>query len=194
MVYFVCDKCQTTLKKNQVDKHYGHCRNPSVSCVDCGVSFPDEEYNGHTTCISEAEKYQGALYKGKRKDDKANANGDGKKQKVEQKEEKPAEKKDHKIATPATPVTPVAEQKDADSGDEEGQHKPEKVLRKKFKKLIPSILKKAQDGQMSISDLRTKYIAEAKEQLKGKLDEKAIEEHYNKAILGSDLIVVKLSS
>lgn len=37
------------------------------SCIDCGVVFHGEEYAAHTSCISEAEKYEKSLYKGKAK-------------------------------------------------------------------------------------------------------------------------------
>ena len=71
MVNFICDACGQTIKKQKVEKHYQtECRNCSVlSCIDCGKDFPGDSYASHTSCISEAEKYQGKLYKGK---DKAN--------------------------------------------------------------------------------------------------------------------------
>ena len=31
--------------------------------MDCGRDFYGDEYASHTKCISEAEKYQGALFK-----------------------------------------------------------------------------------------------------------------------------------
>lgn len=68
MVFFICDVCQETLKKNAVDKHCTRCRDCwYLSCVDCGKVFAGEEFRSHTSCISEAEKYQGALYKGNKK-------------------------------------------------------------------------------------------------------------------------------
>ncbi len=68
MVFFVCDGCNETLKKNQVDKHAQRCRVcAAVTCVDCSVSFYGNDYAAHTTCISEAEKYEGSLYKAKPK-------------------------------------------------------------------------------------------------------------------------------
>mmetsp|Transcript_512 Transcript_512/g.1443 ORF Transcript_512/g.1443 Transcript_512/m.1443 type:complete len:297 (-) Transcript_512:817-1707(-) len=60
MVYFTCDGCNETLKKNQVDSHAYRCRQcESVSCVDCYVSFYGDDYRAHTTCITEAQKYEG---------------------------------------------------------------------------------------------------------------------------------------
>ena len=66
MVFFICDACQETLKKNKVEQHCLKCRNCWVlSCVDCGKHFEGDAYAQHTSCISEAEKYEGALYKPK---------------------------------------------------------------------------------------------------------------------------------
>lgn len=45
--------------------HLQGCRSPSVSCQDCMKVFRGDEYKAHVSCVSEAEKYQGALYKGK---------------------------------------------------------------------------------------------------------------------------------
>ena len=69
---FICDACGQTVKKSKVEKHYQtECRNCSVlSCIDCGKDFPGDEYAGHTSCISEAEKYQGKLYQPKEKANK----------------------------------------------------------------------------------------------------------------------------
>jgi cell growth-regulating nucleolar protein len=65
MVFFVCEGCNETLKKNQVDKHAAKCRVCSaVTCVDCSVTFYGDDYAAHTVCVSEAEKYEKTLYKG----------------------------------------------------------------------------------------------------------------------------------
>lgn len=65
MVFFTCNACGASLKKNQVEKHYqNECPTCEIlSCMDCGQDFYGDEYANHTKCISEAEKYQGALYK-----------------------------------------------------------------------------------------------------------------------------------
>lgn len=66
MVYFYCDACGESLKKNQVEKHRYKCRGCCVvSCVDCGHNFRGSEYESHTKCISEEEKYSGKNYKPK---------------------------------------------------------------------------------------------------------------------------------
>uniref|UniRef100_A0A7S2A780 Zinc finger C2H2 LYAR-type domain-containing protein n=1 Tax=Trieres chinensis TaxID=1514140 RepID=A0A7S2A780_TRICV len=69
MVFFSCDGCGEMLKKNQVDAHVYKCRSgcESVSCVDCSVSFYGDDYRTHTTCISEAERYEKTVYRGPKK-------------------------------------------------------------------------------------------------------------------------------
>jgi cell growth-regulating nucleolar protein len=95
MVFFSCEGCNESLKKNQVEKHVYSCKAKNcwaVTCVDCSKTFEvstrlqqgrcyhtkrtkaeplifthitqGDTYAAHTTCISEAQKYEGALYKG----------------------------------------------------------------------------------------------------------------------------------
>ena len=66
MVFFVCEGCNESLKKNQVDKHAARCRScHAVTCVDCSVTFYGNDYAAHLVCVSEAEKYEKTLYKAK---------------------------------------------------------------------------------------------------------------------------------
>jgi cell growth-regulating nucleolar protein len=66
MVFFVCEGCNESMKKNQVDKHAARCRGcHAVTCVDCSVTFYGNDYATHLTCVSEAEKYEKTLYKAK---------------------------------------------------------------------------------------------------------------------------------
>ena len=54
------------VKKPKLDNHYYKCHS-SVTCVDCSTTFGGpKEWKSHTQCISEAEKYQKGLYKGKK--------------------------------------------------------------------------------------------------------------------------------
>lgn len=72
MVSFICNACGQTVRKAQVEKHYQNdCHGCDVlSCIDCGKDFHGDEYTAHTSCITEAEKYQGKLYKPKDKQNK----------------------------------------------------------------------------------------------------------------------------
>jgi hypothetical protein len=65
MVWFQCDGCGETLKKAKAEGHMRGCTG-SVSCVDCNKHFDCQSVRNHTTCVSEEERYQGALYKGPR--------------------------------------------------------------------------------------------------------------------------------
>ena len=66
MVFFICEACGETLKKNKVDAHSWGCRNCwAFACMDCGVRFEGEAYKQHMSCMSEAQKYQGKLFQAK---------------------------------------------------------------------------------------------------------------------------------
>lgn len=66
MVFFICEACQESLKTNAVEKHSQRCRNCwALTCVDCSKTFEGEAYKEHKSCVSEAEKYEKALYKPK---------------------------------------------------------------------------------------------------------------------------------
>ena len=62
MVFFLCPVCGESVKKAKVATHRCNCS--EWSCMDCGKIFKGNDYNKHTSCISEAEKYQGHLYQG----------------------------------------------------------------------------------------------------------------------------------
>lgn len=58
--------CGDVLTKKKLDPHRNRCRGASFTCIDCMVYFPGVEYRAHTSCMSEEQKYQGALYKNKK--------------------------------------------------------------------------------------------------------------------------------
>ncbi|KAH9844484.1 cell growth-regulating nucleolar protein-like [Teratosphaeria destructans] len=65
MVSFQCEGCGDVLTKKKLDQHRNQCYGCSFSCLDCMVHFNGTEYRAHTSCISEAQKYQGHLYREK---------------------------------------------------------------------------------------------------------------------------------
>ena len=69
--------CGDVLTKKKLDQHRNQCRGANFACLDCMVHFHGTEYRSHTSCISEAQKYQGALYreKGKKDTTRSNVNG-----------------------------------------------------------------------------------------------------------------------
>lgn len=65
MVFFTCNNCGESLKKQAVAKHYMQkCRGAekNVSCMDCNQDFRGQAYDAHTRCISEEQKYSGKDY------------------------------------------------------------------------------------------------------------------------------------
>lgn len=67
MVTFNCEVCNATVPKKNTEKHYYKCPNAYYSCIDCSTTFDDGvSYKQHTECISEDQKYQKGLYKGKK--------------------------------------------------------------------------------------------------------------------------------
>lgn len=66
MVFFVCDGCGASVKKNQVEKHSWTCKKSTCySCLDCHTQFWGDQYKTHIKCISEDQKYGGKDYKPK---------------------------------------------------------------------------------------------------------------------------------
>lgn len=57
MVSFSCDECQDVVTKPKVNRHLIRCRGATLSCLDCLKTFNEQTVTGHTSCISEAEKY-----------------------------------------------------------------------------------------------------------------------------------------
>ena len=68
MVFFVCETCNETLKRGKVEAHLQRCWSAGMTCVDCNTTFDIQSYFSHATCISEAEKYEGARPKTTKKD------------------------------------------------------------------------------------------------------------------------------
>ncbi|KAL2270922.1 hypothetical protein VTJ83DRAFT_293 [Remersonia thermophila] len=66
MVSFSCEACGDVLTKKKLDPHRNRCYGATFTCIDCMTYFPGTQYRAHTSCISEAQKYQGALYREKK--------------------------------------------------------------------------------------------------------------------------------
>ncbi|ODV86814.1 hypothetical protein CANARDRAFT_196084 [[Candida] arabinofermentans NRRL YB-2248] len=67
MVSFSCENCNETVKKPKLAQHQSRCYGAYFTCIDCSTTFYNNEHTKHTSCISEAEKYEKGLYKGKKK-------------------------------------------------------------------------------------------------------------------------------
>ncbi|KAF3764824.1 hypothetical protein M406DRAFT_98346 [Cryphonectria parasitica EP155] len=66
MVSFQCEACGDVLTKKKLDPHRNRCRAATFTCIDCMVHFYGTDYRSHTSCMTEEQKYQGALYKNKK--------------------------------------------------------------------------------------------------------------------------------
>ena len=70
MVVFTCGHCGESVQKPKVEKHYlTKCRNrnPNLSCMDCFKDFLGQDYESHTKCITEEERYSGKGFMAKEK-------------------------------------------------------------------------------------------------------------------------------
>lgn len=60
MVYFTCFHCGDSLKKPAVTKHLQtKCKKkePLLTCMDCMKDFKGNEFEAHTKCVTEEERY-----------------------------------------------------------------------------------------------------------------------------------------
>ena len=96
MVSFSCEVCNDTIIKKKLDQHIQRCYGAYFSCIDCSTTFEGTSYRNHTSCISEAEKYEKALYKGPKKKQQQQQQKTQEPKKVEQKKEEPTKKEEPK--------------------------------------------------------------------------------------------------
>ncbi|CAO1613131.1 unnamed protein product [Parajaminaea phylloscopi] len=68
MVSFNCDACNDVVKKPKLDQHHNSRCGASFTCLDCSQTFqrPDQ-WKGHTSCVSEAQKYERSVWQGDKK-------------------------------------------------------------------------------------------------------------------------------
>uniref|UniRef100_A0A146KSY7 Cell growth-regulating nucleolar protein n=1 Tax=Lygus hesperus TaxID=30085 RepID=A0A146KSY7_LYGHE len=62
MVMFSCNRCSKGLKKKDVLTHSYQCGGPNninVTCIDCLKDFRGNEYDSHTSCVTEEVRYGG---------------------------------------------------------------------------------------------------------------------------------------
>lgn len=71
MVTFSCEVCNESMLKKKADQHTSRCYGAYFTCIDCSTTFNGTDYRQHTQCITEDQKYQGALYRPKKKQDQA---------------------------------------------------------------------------------------------------------------------------
>merc|ERR1712048_1078199 len=79
-----------TVKKPKLAKHLYSCGSHYVSCIDCSKVFAWNEWEAHTSCMSEAQKYEGKLFKEKESTNKGQRKQDAWLQNVQTKIEDPS--------------------------------------------------------------------------------------------------------
>ncbi|CAG8734869.1 9723_t:CDS:2, partial [Racocetra persica] len=97
MVSFSCDQCADVIKKPKLDQHRIKCPVTTFTCIDCSKTFVGTSYRSHTSCISEAEKYQKGTFKDKKKHDQDKPKLSQEKEKnLSEEQQKPKTKKKRK--------------------------------------------------------------------------------------------------
>lgn len=76
MVCFECSKCNETVKKPKLAMHLLKCQSQLVTCIDCNMRFNWDDWEHHTSCVSEAQKYQGHLFQAKENTNKGQVKQD----------------------------------------------------------------------------------------------------------------------
>lgn len=148
MVSFSCEVCNDTVIKKKLDQHRQRCSGAYFTCIDCSTTFNGVEYRNHTQCISEAEKYEKSLYKGKKtKDEKKQLAAAKPKEQPRAEKEQPKEKKAKKEAKSSKP--------DLSQYSSGSLYKVVKDLSKNLKKDKKDVLKQLQvsveDGKLVVT-------------------------------------------
>jgi len=149
MVTFVCETCDTTLKKKQLKNHTYSCRTNAFLCIDCKKRFVGNEHEGHTSCMSEQEMTWGPYFKGN-KNNKTQGNNQHQKNgtngnQLNGNHNHLAE--ETKVDTPQIPQQTITEEKEVDN---------EPITFKGWQKTIKALLKQETDHTMKKSTLKKK--------------------------------------
>ncbi|KAI7859940.1 hypothetical protein BDC45DRAFT_530396 [Circinella umbellata] len=212
MVSFQCDFCGDVVKKPKLDQHRNRCHS-TFTCIDCSTTFQDTSYKSHTSCISEAEKYQGALYKGKKGNKNNNNNGQNNnknQQAQQQKKDTPASKplslvdelKKNKTQEPAS----GEKRKQEEEKDTKSNKKTKKDDKKWEETTLPNDISKSLElalretlrtskAPLSVKDARKKTIKLLTSHPKSKnKDKKELKEKFDEGLIlnfSDDVITVK---
>lgn len=153
MVSFSCEVCNDTVVKKRLGQHQQRCNGSYFTCIDCNTTFYNNEHNAHTSCITEAQKYEKSLYKPKKK--QANVE----KPQVKKQESKPAlkeepipEKKEKKEKKEKVEKKEKKDKKD--KKDKKSSHKIHDLLKvnkpTSLKKALKSLSKSEQKEMMKM--------------------------------------------
>ncbi|KAK9324826.1 hypothetical protein V1517DRAFT_344073 [Lipomyces orientalis] len=170
MVSFSCEVCNDTVVKKKLMQHRGTCHGAHFTCLDCQTTFQGLDFQKHTSCISEAEKYQKSLYKAPAKKQKKGANA------TEQKEEKAPE------TMQLEPPTATTAKESESSADSKEQKSPTKEQKDKIDKKDKKNKKKesATNGSTDAPAEKKEDMTNVAEKLQEKIPQTESAEHRTK--------------
>mmetsp|Transcript_12005 Transcript_12005/g.13151 ORF Transcript_12005/g.13151 Transcript_12005/m.13151 type:complete len:187 (-) Transcript_12005:78-638(-) len=177
MVSFVCDLCQKTLKKQQVNKHCETaCKNAwDFSCVDCGKTFSGYDYENHTSCMTEQEKYWGQYANGKK--------GKGKDQgQAQQKTDKNPKEENTKDENKKPTKEEATDKKESSEDSTSNSWKG-------WKKTIKAVLKETEGKKMKIKKLMKQVKKIKKTSDENGFDSDDFEEEFNAKVKKGKFVV-----
>ncbi|WBW70881.1 nucleolar RNA-binding protein, LYAR-like protein, implicated in rRNA processing [Schizosaccharomyces osmophilus] len=134
MVSFCCEVCQDIIKKPKLDQHRSRCQGAYFTCIDCNTTFQGTDYRSHSSCMTEAQRYQKGLYRPTKKElkkknqENGTTNGNASTGKAK---ETPEESEKEQSSSPAKKRSTSPD----DSGEEKGNKK--KKSSSKDKKTSP---------------------------------------------------------
>ncbi|KAK9367195.1 hypothetical protein V1509DRAFT_627257 [Lipomyces kononenkoae] len=155
MVSFSCEVCNDTIVKKKLMQHKGSCSGAYFTCLDCQTTFQGLDFQKHTSCISEAEKYQKSLYKAPAK--KQRGSNVTEKKKVEKEEEKDTKEAQVSAVNTDSKVEISQKEENATDGDkkETSPKKPKKDKKDKKKEEATSTTARKEDradASLNIND------------------------------------------
>ncbi|RLV89619.1 hypothetical protein JA1_005060 [Spathaspora sp. JA1] len=149
MVSFSCEVCNDTVIKKKLDQHVQRCYGAYFSCIDCSTTFQGTDYRNHTSCISEAEKYEKALYRGPKKQQKQQPKQQPKKEEPKKEPKKESKKETKKETTKEeSPFTSLKDNKNENLY--KILKKASKDDSKKLKEILKSLKVVKSDGKIII--------------------------------------------
>ncbi|KAK9434140.1 hypothetical protein V1505DRAFT_390030 [Lipomyces doorenjongii] len=174
MVSFSCEVCNDTIVKKKLMQHRSTCAGAHFTCLDCQTTFQGLDFQKHTSCISEAEKYQKGLYKAPSKKQKTAVNVTEQK-----KEEKVPESTEIQLSvrTTVSGVTSLERKENAKDGDKKETKLPTKDNKdKKNKKDKKAKKKEAMKKESTdVTTERKEDKADLSPEVNDKADDKRME-------------------
>lgn len=154
--------CQDIIKKPKLDQHRSRCHGAYFTCIDCNTTFERTDYRNHTSCMTEAQRYQKGLYRPTKKElKKAKMNGNA----VNSKELSPNTDNQN------TPAGPTKHSLDENEKDKENKKSKKETVSSPAERLLAL----TQNQEISLYKLLKKYNKQASKE--DSLDSKEVLKH-----------------